>query len=80
MIIVRETHALDRDDYRQYMRIDEDGVKLVEFCDGEHEDNTLSRNFNDCVRLHDLFQKFYEYGLAGKQVTFTSEEVDWEDI
>lgn len=34
------------------------------------ENNTLWRNFSDCYNVICLLQKFYQYGLEGKQVTF----------
>lgn len=35
-------------------------------CDGEPEDNTLNRNFNDCLKITCLLKQAYEAGQRGE--------------
>lgn len=79
MKIKERTAYLDWDD-RNYLEIVVDGRVEVSFCDGEKEDNSLGRNFNDCYSITDLMVKAYKAGLEQEEFEFTQEKVDWEEI
>lgn len=53
-------------------RIYENDIPIFEVCHSEDspEDNNLWRNFSDCYNVICLLEKFYNYGLEGKKVTF----------
>ena len=42
----------------------------LRFCDGEPEDNTLSRNFGDCYIITDLVRMAYEAGKNGEEFEY----------
>ena len=64
-------------DYHDFLRIElwNDGVmiKKLEFGDGELEDNTLSRGFNDCYGIDDMIQAI---ALGTKIETIQHENLD----
>jgi hypothetical protein len=57
-------------DYCASVDIYLEGKKIFGAGDGEPEDNTLSRNFNDIYKLVDLFEMFYQLGKENKEVDF----------
>lgn len=64
-------------DYRQLLLIEVDGKKELQFCDGEPEDASLGRDFNDCFSIHKLMKKAYEAGKAGEEFELEEVEVDY---
>jgi len=50
----------------------------IEFqvSDGEPEDNTLSRNFNDCYGVPRILRLAHEAGVAGDKLEIINEEVE----
>lgn len=40
------------------------------------EDNNLWRNFSDCYNVICLLERFYQYGLEGKQVVFGMKDTE----
>jgi hypothetical protein len=42
--------------------------------DGEPEDNTLSRNFNDCYKIGEMMERAYKAGKAGEPFEIICEE------
>ena len=44
-------------DYRRFVTIYIDGKEVFSVCDGEPEDNTLGRNFNDVFKLPEIFKQ-----------------------
>lgn len=47
-------------------------VKTFNFCDGEPEDNNMSRNFNDVYKIIDALSLAYEAGKNGEEISFES--------
>lgn len=78
-IITLTDNGLENHDYRELFAIEIDGKK--EFCavDGEPEDNTLSRNFNNVRLIGQLMEKAYNAGKNGEKLTFEREKVDEYD-
>jgi len=68
---------LDRYDYRDAYEIEIDGKTVFSVHDGEPEDNSLGRNFNDCYRITSLLKRAYEAGKNGEE--FTIEATDLTD-
>jgi hypothetical protein len=83
MILVIEKTSTD-EDYQGTVTIEEKKDDLpprtiFNVFDGEPEDNTLGRNFNDCNQVAALLEKFYNYGKSGVVVEFAYDEVSPED-
>ena len=66
--------TLEDNDYQDSMSISIDGEKVFAAHDGEPEDNTLSRNFNDCYKIIDIIRKAYDAGKAGESIEFETIE------
>lgn len=68
--------AVEDDDfeYREGYKITTP-TQSLEFCDGEPEDATLSRDFSDVYKINMLIQEAYEAGRDGKHLEVTSKEV-----
>ena len=75
-VITLTKEAVEKWDYRHYLEIRIDGKKAVRFFDGEPEDATLSRDFNDCYSIPDLMKKAHEAGARGEVLSVTTREVD----
>jgi len=56
--------GLTATDYSDTLNIKIDGVQVFSVCDGEPEDNNLSRNFNDCWDIVKLMRRAYEAGVS----------------
>jgi len=54
------------EDFTQRLTITADGEEVLDFCDGEPEDNNLSRNFADCFKILELVRNAYEAGRKGE--------------
>lgn len=55
------------DDWRYDYTLEIDGKVEFDVYDGEPEDNSLMRNFNDCVKIPDLLKRAYEAGKNGEE-------------
>ena len=64
------------DEWRQFYDVEVDGTQVFGVGDGEPEDGTLGRDFNDVYKLPDLMRMAYEAGQRGEELTFEQEEVD----
>lgn len=53
-------------DYRNILSIEVDGKQVFRVWDGEPEDATLSRDFNDCWKVADLMKLAHEAGQRGE--------------
>ena len=51
-------------DYRNAMEISVDGKRVFSAWDGEPEDATLARDFNDCWSIPELMEQAYSAGVA----------------
>ena len=65
------------DDCRNSLEIQVDGKTKFNVHDGEPEDNTLCRNFNDCYSVADLMKLAHEAGARGE--TFEIEHKEEEE-
>lgn len=62
---------------RHYLTVEIDGETVFEVHDGEPEDNTLMRNFNDCFKLPDLLLRAFEAGKLGTSFDIERKEETW---
>lgn len=67
------------DDWREAVVVRVDGKKVMSFYDGEPEDNSLMRNFNDIYSLPDLLKRAYEAGKKGEEFSVESKKIDPDD-
>lgn len=51
------------------LEIEVDGQEVFSACTGEHEDNTLTRNFSDCYKVASLMKMAFEAGKRGEELT-----------
>ena len=58
------------DDWRYSLDIVVDGESVFSVGDGEPEDNSLSRNFNDCYNIVALMRRAFEAGKRGEEFIF----------
>ncbi len=71
--------ALESREYRGLYAIEVDGKNIIELWDGETEDNSLHRNFNDVFSIPTLLQTVYDAGRRGEEISFEGVEVgDYE--
>jgi hypothetical protein len=75
-----EIKGFDPEDYRSYLGIKVDGKIETSFCDGEHEDNNLSRNFSGCKGIVRLMKMAHEAGKRGEELEIEQIEKKWEDL
>lgn len=72
--IIKETFL---DEWRNGLWILIDGKTVFSAHDGEPEDNTLGRNFNDCWSIPKLLKLAYEAGKAGEEFIVESKEENY---
>ena len=73
--------GLRDNDYRSILKITIDGEEMFEVGEGEPEDATLSRDFNDCWRVPSLIKAAYRAGLSNEKLEIERVTVDsWDDI
>ena len=70
--------AQEERDYCDALVVKVDGVEVFSVCDGEPEDNNLSRNFSDCYNVVDLMKMAYKAGGNGEG--FEVEFIEVEEI
>lgn len=66
-------YAFDAEDGTESLVISLNDIE-IDFGDGEHEDNTIARNFSDCHRIPDLVVAANALGLAGTKVSIVRTE------
>lgn len=71
--------SYDEDECSEALAIKIDGEKAVSFYDGEPEDRTLGRCFNDCYSIGELMKKAYEAGKNGEKFEYESKKLEWKD-
>lgn len=69
-MITLNDEELAENDYRESVTVKIDGKEVFSICDGEPEDNTISRSFSDVYKVMDLMKQMYDAGKAGIEVTF----------
>ena len=68
--------ALGKREYSDGVQILIDDKKVFSVFDGSPEDNTLSRNFNDCYSIGGLLKKAYMAGKMGYDFEIENIETD----
>ena len=68
--------AKEKRDDRDYIEIYINGEIVFSAYDGEKEDATLSRDFNDCWSIPNLMKRAYEAGKKGDSLEISNEEED----
>lgn len=68
----------ERRDYRNALGIDIDGKQVFSVVDGEPEDATLSRDFDDCYKIPNLMRLAHKAGVDGE--TFEIETIKVDEI
>ena len=63
-------------EYAEALELEIDGKTELSFIDGESEDNSLSRNFNDIFRIPKLLQRVYDAGVRGEKFELVENKVD----
>ncbi len=72
--------ATDKDDCRDGLIIQVDGVPVFSAFDGEPEDNALSRNFSDCFGITDLMQQAYMAGADKEVLEIEQNKITWDEL
>ena len=67
---------MERRDYRDAITIKINGSIALQFHDGEPEDNTMGRNFNDIYSIINVLKQAHAAGVAGESLTVVLEEVN----
>lgn len=65
MIITVKTltqEALEENEYKNTLVLEMDGKNVLSFWEGEPEDGTFGRNFNDVYKIADVLKMAYERG------------------
>ncbi len=73
---MRLTVRASAKDYRHTLTIDIDGRRAFRVHDGESEDATLNRDFNDCYQVANLMRRAHEAGIKGEPFEVEKVEVD----
>ncbi len=73
---MRLTVRTSAKDYRYTLTIDIDGRQAFRVHDGESEDATLNRDFNDCYQVANLMRRAHEAGARGEPFEIEKVEVD----
>ena len=72
----RSEKAVEQCDDRNAMEIEINGTIEFRASDGEPEDATLNRDFNDCYNITNFMKAAYAAGKAGEEFTCTFEDSD----
>lgn len=64
------------EDFRSSYELKINDVKALCFWDGEPEDNTLSRNFNDVYNILKVIIEAFEAGRQGENLVITESHKD----
>ena len=75
--VTRLTEEAKKDrDERDGFAIDIDGKCVFSAWDGEPEDNSLARNFNDCLKIPDILKMVFERGKTGETFEIEYQKLD----
>ncbi len=66
-------------DYKNKCEIFIDDQLAFQVCDGEPEDNDLSRNFNDVWLIDKIIERAYQAGKRGEELKISKVLVGEED-
>ena len=63
-------------DYDQIYILEINGKEIISFYDGEPEDNTLQRNFNDVYKIDKIIKMAFNAGKNGETLSIKYNDVD----
>ena len=72
----RSEKDLEQCDYQDRMTVTIDGKQAFSVHDGEPEDATLGRDFNDCTNIPDMLKLAHAAGTKGEPLEITYETLD----
>lgn len=75
-VISLTEEVLEKREYQDVVAIEVDGERKFRVCDGEPEDNNLSRNFSDVTYIPNLMKMAYEAGKKGEKLEIEYEKRD----
>lgn len=78
LITTLTDEEVEERDYRDALSIKMNEDTVFTACDGEPEDNNLSRNFSDCYNIEDIIKRSFEAGKNGE--TLEIEHIQSEDV
>lgn len=79
MKITHKTYTeekLEARDYRDAVEIHIDGKRVFSVYDGELEDNSIGRNFNDVFKIPNLMKTAFNAGKNGEELEVEMLELD----
>lgn len=77
IVIAHNTVDFERESF--YIEVKtSDTTETLSFCDGEPEDNSISRNFNDVFSIGNLLELAHEAGRTGEILEVENVEIDSE--
>ena len=77
---VQSFFAQEKNDWRDALLIFIDDKVVFSAIDGEPEDNSLGRNFNDCHSITDLIEQAYIAGVDGDEMTIEHKDISWDEL
>ncbi len=75
-MITASNKFLEDNDYRALLLVEVDGKRKIDIMDGEPEDSTLSRNFNDIYSIVSLMKSAYTAGKNGEDLQLEEVKID----
>lgn len=78
-VIRRSEEQLEEYDYQYALIIKIDGKEVLSCFDGEPEDNSLCRNFNDVFSVPTLLKMAHKAGVDGEPISITSRNFTDDD-
>lgn len=79
-MLIQCISAQNKEDYRRAFVVAINGKSFLNFVDGEPEDNSISRNFNDILSIDSLIERVIKARDSGESVEIKKEKMSWEDI
>lgn len=61
-------------DYRQFFKVNIDDLPVLDFCDGEPEDATLSRDFSDVFCIPAVIERVVATVKAGEEIVIENRQ------
>lgn len=77
---VQSFFAQEKNDWRDALLIFIDDKLVFSAIDGEPEDNSLGRNFNDCLSITDLIEQAYLAGADKDEMTIEHNDISWDEL
>jgi|APSaa5957512576_1039674.scaffolds.fasta_scaffold233124_1 hypothetical protein len=67
LTVITQSNAFFNENFTQFVEFKIDDKLVASFHDGEPEDNTISRNFNDIHKISTLIKHAYNAGKRGDE-------------